>query len=148
MRTCLTAAEPVASPLPGGAEKVCSPRLPTPPSPTQPPHSPSPLDVPPQVIELSPLSDLNTARLLCRLSPRTLRLHELPGAANASDFVQLLARHPLVARLGGNPGRVKATVPRLQTLSQAEGNRLQELSSCDTYLDTLKREEKVRARWP
>ena len=120
MRTCLTAAEPVASPLPGGAEKVCSPRLPTPPSPTQPPHSPSRLDVPPQVIELSPLSDLNTARLLCRLSPRTLLLSEIAGATSASNFVQKLSLHPLVEKMHGNPGVVKATAPRLQGLKVDE----------------------------
>ena len=96
VRTLLTARQPVASPLQGGAEKV---------------------------IELAPLSSLNTARLLCRLSPRTLRLHELPGASNAADFVQLLARTPLVRMLSGNPGRVKATAPRLQTLSLDELGR-------------------------
>ena len=96
VRTLLTARQPVASPLQGGAEKV---------------------------IELAPLTGLNTARLLCRLSPRTLRLHELPGASNAGDFVQILAKHPLVRLLCGNPGRVKATAPRLQTLSLDELGR-------------------------
>ena len=93
LHTMITSRRPVAQPLQGGAEKV---------------------------IELAPLSEVNTARLLWRLSPRSLRLHELPGASNASDFVAMLARHPLVTLLGGNPGLIKATAPRLQSLSLDE----------------------------
>ena len=56
----------------------------------------------------------NTARLLCRLSPRTLLLSEIAGATSASNFVQKLSLHRLVEKMHGNPGVVKATAPRLQ----------------------------------
>jgi hypothetical protein len=67
------------------------------------------------VVEVKPLSRMNTARLLCRLSPRPLLLSELPGAASAADFVNRLAQHALVEALHGNAGLVKETAPKLQT---------------------------------
>ena len=93
VRTLLTAPTPVAQPLQGGSEKV---------------------------IALEPLSAHNTARLLCRLSPRTLLLSEIAGATSASNFVQKLSLHPLVEKMHGNPGVVKATAPRLQGLKVDE----------------------------
>ena len=54
-----------------------------------------------KVIELTPLVPLNTARLLCRLSPRALLLNEIPGATNGADFVRKLATHPLIIALKG-----------------------------------------------
>ena len=93
VRTLLTAPTPVAQPLQGGSEKV---------------------------IAVEPLSAHNTARLLCRLSPRTLLLSEIAGATSASNFVQKLSLHPLVEKMHGNPGVVKATAPRLQGLKVDE----------------------------
>ena len=78
VRTLLTAPTPVAQPLQGGSEKV---------------------------IALEPLSAHNTARLLCRLSPRTLLLSEIAGATSASNFVQKLSLHPLVEKMHGNRRR-------------------------------------------
>jgi hypothetical protein len=98
VRTLLTAVDPVNRPLQGGAEKV---------------------------LEMKPLSKHNTARLICRLSPRPLQLDEIKGAANAQDFVQRLASHDLVGALAGNPGRVKATVPQLSQ------RRLHEVVPCE-----------------
>ena len=66
------------------------------------------------------IADDVQARLLCRLSPRPLRLSEIEGAGNAADFVQRLARHDLIAAFGGNPGLVKALAPRLQNLQLHE----------------------------
>ena len=93
VRTLLTAVSPVAQPLQGGAEKV---------------------------VDIQPLSRLNTARLLCRLSPRPLLLKEIEGAGSAADFVQRLAQHEFIINFNGNPGFVKATAPRLSVLSLPE----------------------------
>ena len=86
MRTLLTTVHPVAQSLQGGAEKV---------------------------IDIQPLSPLNTAKLLCKLSPRPLLLTEIQGAGSAADFVQRLSLHPIMAGFRGNPGLVKAAAPRL-----------------------------------
>lgn len=86
VRTLLTAIAPVAQPLHGAAEKV---------------------------IELTPLVPLNTARLLCRLSPRALLLNEIPGATNGADFVRKLATHPLIIALKGNPKAIKSAALKL-----------------------------------
>ena len=93
VRTLLTAVSAVGQPLQGGAEKV---------------------------VDIQPLSKLNTARLLCRLSPRPLLLSEIQGAGSAADFVQRLAQHDLIETFNGNPGLVKATAPRLSKLKLAE----------------------------
>jgi len=87
VRTLLTASEPVAQPLHGGAEKV---------------------------VQLERLSSELTARLLCRLSPRPLMLSEIAGASGAADFVQKLAAMRVVSLFEGNPGLVKAAAPHLQ----------------------------------
>ena len=118
LRTLLTAVSPVSQPLEGGAEKARrdqsrvqphrAPAAPVPPWPT-------PVLPPLQVVEVKPLSRMNTARLLCRLSPRPLLLSELPGAASAADFLNRLAQHALVEALHGNAGLVKETAPKLQT---------------------------------
>lgn len=89
VRTLLTAVVPVGRPLQGGAEKV---------------------------IELQPLSRVNSARLLCKLSPRPLLLSELPGAGSAKDFVQRLAELDVIGGLRGNPGLIKEAAPRLSHL--------------------------------
>ena len=93
VRTLLTATEPVSQPLQGGAEKV---------------------------VELSPLSAHNAARLLCRLSPRPLRLSEIDGAESGADFVRKLAAHPLICELHGNARRIKAAALHLQHVQLAE----------------------------
>ena len=93
IRTLITAVSPVAQPLQGGAEKV---------------------------VDIQPLSRLNTARLLCRLSPRPLLLNEVEGAGSAAAFVQRLAQHELIVAFNGNPGFVKATAPRLSQMKLPE----------------------------
>ena len=93
VRTLLTAVSPVAQPLQGGAEKV---------------------------VDIRPLSKINTARLLCRLSPRPLLLSEIEGAGSAADFVQRLSQHELIEGFAGNPGLVKAAAPRLSHLKLPE----------------------------
>ena len=64
-----------------------------------------------------PLSKANTARLLCKLSPRPLKLDELDGANSAAEFVQRLAQHPLTATFAGNAGLVKAMAPKTVELA-------------------------------
>ena len=86
VRTLITTVSPIAQPLQGGAEKV---------------------------VDIQPLSAMNTARLLCKLSPRPLLLSEIEGAGSAADFVQRLSQHEIMGAFNGNPGLVKEAAPRL-----------------------------------
>ena len=75
-------------------------------------------------IELAPLSAHVMAHLLNRLSPRKLDATDVAGASNRAHLLQMLARRPLVRQyINGNPGRLVAIAPRLQTCSLYELER-------------------------
>jgi len=70
-----------------------------------------------KVVAIEPLSPVETARLLVKLSPRPIRLCDLqPPARNTQEFLRRMANLPLVLSLAGNPGAVKATMPQLSRL--------------------------------
>jgi len=100
VRTLVTARRPVASSLLDDAETAI------------------------KFIELAPLSARDMAELLCRVSPRKLDATDAAGARNRAHLHQMLARRPLVQQyINGNPGRLVAIAPRLQTCSLYELER-------------------------